>query len=521
MKPKTLSLILVSAMIGCLLSGCGQVAEGKEKEVSVQSSTLDEVAEEASDEPAKSTGTESVENSTADTEKNSAANSSENLSEDEADDYKISESSSESSEVEASENAEGSLEIVEDSTELSEADAGAPLLLLHRVNKNEWNAKNIPYIKHYYSYLSLEKEYAASHSALAESLNEARDEIASHEYDSYTISKEEAQENDEYTFDSSWYTYLRRADSKYLSFVNECTNEGSFDFNRVSYIAHSYYVDSGKEIKLTDIVADEDAFYDLLSEKVKKNVDEVMTDYMGETLDIDKEKVKDIIKTCMECVECSWTLDPQGITFWLDSSVFSPFVISNTVFFSEDTEGKIFNEEFAKDVPDEWIMQMPEGDNTYFDEDDDGEENTIKAATIYDYNPEIENYYLDGFMISYEDDYQRYKENEASDYYFFLIHKDHKNLILDAHYEYENAVMNTYLLENGKIKKGDTAPAALEYSWDETADDEDNAPYYIPTGTDGIRVLVDEDNEAHDVKQDTLSVFMDGKLTLAGGGAEE
>lgn len=114
-------------------------------------------------------------------------------------------------------------------------------------------------------------------------------------------------------------------------------------------------------------------------------------------------------------------------------------------------------------------------------------------------------------------DSKRYDQEEASTYDFFLIHKDHKNLILESHYEYDDAIMSSYLLENGKIKEGDTILAELEYSWNDAEEGQDMAPYYIPVNIDNIRVLVDERNEAHDMTPDILSISMDGKMTLASG----
>ncbi|WP_026671188.1 hypothetical protein [Butyrivibrio sp. AD3002] len=458
MRSKPLSLLLMSTIVCCLFSGCGKKGN------------------DAATAPENNGTTEAAQNSTSDSAGDKSAEKSESAS----------------------------------------PYDGVPPLVLHKTSKYEWNEDNKPYLKHYYSYLSLGKEYAASHSELAKNINDARDDIEAHEYDYYTLSMEEAKEYDDLTFECSWYTYLRRADSKYISFVNECENAGTFDFNVLSYIAHSYYVDSGKEIKLTDIVADEDAFYDLLAEKVKKNVDETLTDYMGEPSNLDKEGIKKSIKTCMQGTGCAWTLDPQGVTFWFDSNVFSPFSTSNTVFFSEDKDGKIFKEEFAKDIPDEWIMMMPGGDNTHFDEDDDGEENTVLSSEITEYDPDFDDYYVSGFMISYEDDYKKYKGEEASSYFIFLMHKDHKNLILESHYEYDYALISAYPLVNGKIKQGDTMLAGLEYAWDEADEDEDAAPFYMPVGTEDIRVLIDEGGEEHDVKADTISVSMDGELYKKG-----
>lgn len=53
--------------------------------------------------------------------------------------------------------------------------------------------------------------------------------------------------------------------NKNLSIINECCRyndyNSGYEFDTYSYKSHSYYVESGKKIELSDIVADEDAFF--------------------------------------------------------------------------------------------------------------------------------------------------------------------------------------------------------------------------------------------------------------------
>lgn len=480
MRRKLTTLILMFSTVCCLLSGCGKTDNSGPK-AEPQKSSVTEVASESYSEKESNAEKETAAEKEAISEKETSTEN----------------------------------EMTDSNSALS--DEGAPVLLLNRASRIERNEDQTPYIYHYYSFLTLEKEYAASHSLLAENLSKARSEIEAHEYDTYMLSVEDAKELKDYTFECSWNTYLRRCDDRYLSFVNECRNSGTFDFDAISYLAHSYYVDSGKEIELTDIIADEDAFYDLLAAKVKEKVDEDLNDYMGESSKLDINEFKARIKKSLDLEDGVWTLDPQGITFWFDSNTFSLFSTSCTVFFFEDKDRKIFKEEFSKDIPDEWIMQMPDSDITYFDEDDSGEVKEVMAYEILDYNEEYDRLILSGFGIRYGDDFKRYDQEEASTYDFFLMHKDHKNLILESHYEYDDAYISTYPLDDGKIKEGDTILAGLEYSWDEAEKEQDIAPYYIPTNMDNIRVLIDERNEAHYMTPDRLSVSTDGKLTLASG----
>ena len=212
MRRKLTTLILMSSIVCCLLSGCGKTDKSGSKAEPLESSVSEEVSESYSEKETTAEKETSTENEITDSESNVS-------------------------------------------------DEEAPVLLLNRASRTEWNEEKKPYIYHYYSFLTLGKEYAASHSLLAENLSKARGEIEAHENDTFMLTVEDAKELKDYTFECSWNTYLRRCDERYLSFVNECRNSGTFDFDAISYLAHSYYVNSGKEIELTDIIADEDVLY--------------------------------------------------------------------------------------------------------------------------------------------------------------------------------------------------------------------------------------------------------------------
>lgn len=297
-----------------------------------------------------------------------------------------SDSTSKDSEANLAENKSIGSEEVPKADGTSDPSDNIPILLLHTDSDYAVNSKNNPAIHVNYNYLALDKEYAQSHEALDKALKSANEEILALESECFDQAKEDLSGSDDYTFDANYYTFFRRADGKYLSFINECCTFGTFDFDYYSFIAHSYYVESGKEIELSDIVADEDAFYAILSEKVKAVVDNDLYSYMGEYSNKDAEDFVEEIKDSLEDGKCSFTLDPQGVTFWFDSNVFSPMCASATVLFCEDADNTIFNEEFSKDIPDEWVMQMPTGDRTYFDAngDEDSQEADNKGGKSED-----------------------------------------------------------------------------------------------------------------------------------------
>ena len=84
---------------------------------------------------------------------------------------------SETAQEDVSEQEEPDGENIPDEEPLQEGSTEAPVLILHRQSAYEWGEDSTPKIKHHFSYLSLDEEYAADHKGLADALGKAGDEI--------------------------------------------------------------------------------------------------------------------------------------------------------------------------------------------------------------------------------------------------------------------------------------------------------------------------------------------------------
>ena len=169
-----------------------------------------------------------------------------------------------------------------------EAQKGVPDILLLRQNEFKYLESSTPAIKHQYTYFMLDGESTGKFKALAASLEDARDEMLAKQHEVWDKDLKSIEENDLITFDETWMVYLRRADEKYLSFVSEFCSEGLFDDGAYTeYTAHSYYVDNGKEIAFSDVIADENAFYDLLADKMYESINEKLQQYYSYDMGID------------------------------------------------------------------------------------------------------------------------------------------------------------------------------------------------------------------------------------------
>ncbi|MCR5001048.1 MAG: SPOR domain-containing protein [Lachnospiraceae bacterium] len=401
-----------------------------------------------------------------------------------------------------------------------------PILLKHRGFKYEHNSNGQLVIDHKYSYLSLGYDQGRSNKELAVSLEEARDELLALEEDKRKDELKALEENEMYSFEEGFNTYVRRADPSVVSFVTEYSAVGEFDGQYYTeYTSHNYYTGSGEEIKLSDIVKDEDAFFDILAGRFKEYFDYANKNVYFTDADADTDTVKKNIKKYMDSGSCSWTLDPYGVTFFLNAYTGLPEGVSQTVFFTDDEDGSIFNEEFSEDAGDEWVTQIPEHIGCYIDTDDDGEAEYVNAYPLTDMKEYegSEEYYVSGLHVGIDGEIRNFKtvmEGGTVYYDTYLMHKKGKTVLLECHDEYDSYFITSYKLAGG-IDEADALRGAFEWSQDDNDSDRDTMlPHYLPLDMDSIRVLMEEDNEARDMTPDMMSIDEDGKMELASGDFE-
>lgn len=399
----------------------------------------------------------------------------------------------------------------------------APILLRHKGSKNEHNNAGKLAINHHYSYFTLDSSFASSHKELAESLLGIRDEILSDEEEKLKTETDSIEENELYSYEENWDTYLRRADNNILSLVTEYVAVGEFDGQYYTeYTSHNFYTENGEEIKLTDVVKDEEAFFDLLAGRLNEYFYYAKKNIYFIDADTDDKKIKEDVKGYLDSGSCAWTLDPYGITFFLDAYTGLPEGVSATVFFSDDKDGSIFDKDFLNDARDEWIIQSPMYIGTYVDLNNDGKTVYFNAHTTTDLHEGegTEYYYISGLYIGVDGAYNTFKTSMpegTSDYDVYLSHKNGKTVAFECHDEYDTGFITSYLLGK-KVEEADAFRGVFEWSEDDYENGTDIVlPHYVPVDADNIRVLKEEDNDARDMTPDILSIDEDGKMELDSG----
>ncbi len=408
--------------------------------------------------------------------------------------------------------------VAEETAPEPETPKGVPNLLLFRQNEYEWKKDNTPAIKQRFSYLMLDGESAKSNEELAASLEAARDEMFSKRKEAKDKELESIKENELISFDDGWKVYLRRADDKYISFVTEYSSEGMFDDGAYTeYTAHTYHVDGGKEITLSDVISDEDAFFDLLTEKMYASIGSKLKEYYSTDIDFDKETLKTDLKGYIKSGELAWTLDPFGVTCYLQAYTRAPFAESGTIQFSEDTDNKIFTDEFRNSAKDEYVIQIPDYVGSYIDVNDSGVPVYVRASESYDYNVEKDDFYLAGLFISCTGDIKSVPTTApgGTDFYnIFLLHRDGGTVLFENHDEYDKSFINTYVLARHEINEAGSIRGCLEWASEKDYDinGEGYTPVYIPTDPSKIRVLTGEGEFAGDWSPAVLDVDPKGNI---------
>ncbi len=388
----------------------------------------------------------------------------------------------------------------EEAVDEEKEEGEAPRLILHRNSTYDWGDDNIPAIKHSISFVTLDKAQEAAYGGLASSLVEAMNEIIDKEKEVWESDMETKKEHEEFHVDESWNTFVRRADGSVTSILNEFCVEGEYDGGFFSdYIAHSYHTDTGKEIAFSEIVKDENKFYDILITKMKDYIDYAKENIYAIDADTDEQELKTEIMGLVESGECAWTLDPFGLTMWVNAYTVLPEAMSATVRFSDDTNGEVFAEEFSKGAKDEWITQIPYYVSSYYDMDDSGKEVYTAASEIIEMK-EVEGgeeYYINGMLVSFDgfvETFNTINPGGTNYYDIFLLHRAGSTILLENHDEYDKYYINTYTLNDDGINMIDSTGAGFAFSEDDTYGHMDTfEPYYIPVDISKFAVVINSE----------------------------
>ena len=310
-----------------------------------------------------------------------------------------------------------------------------------------------------------------------------------------------------------WNIYVRRADSDILSVACQFRSY-NIEGDDVVMTAHTYSMDTGEELALSDVVDDEDAFYKLLARELEACfMREMMlygNDTDGDSFDGEKE-----LKSLLDAGRYSWVLDPQGITYWFENVGDVIGHMSVAVLFSDDEDGKIFNKKYAGNVPDEWIMQIPgKYSDTRFDCDDDGYTDTVSWMTEknegggFTFESGINFFYNDQFYPAV--DICPPNGNLWLNTKAMLVHRDSSTVLVTEHYEDLYPYINTFVLKGDDIER-----AGSEEGGFACPDPDVGSGTYVPQDVSDMDIFVIPDETfPEETEQKSMSIDSSGKITI-------
>ncbi len=147
---------------------------------------------------------------------------------------------------------------------------------------------------------------------------------------------------------------VMRADTQAVSIYTYAYGYSGGAHGNYGYYGNNYDTQTGKELALTDVVIDTDAFFDLVLAKLKTEYEDIYDDFW------DPETRMTELK---ENPEIGWTMTSEGVTVY-----FSPYDLTAYAFGAQaitiyyDEAPEIFEAKYQQ-VPDAYVIPIVEGEN--------------------------------------------------------------------------------------------------------------------------------------------------------------
>ena len=228
---------------------------------------------------------------------------------------------------------------------------------------------------------------------------------------------------------------VRRADNKVLSFTEYSEEYYGGAHGEGGYFGHNFDVNTGKEITISDVVADTTALTELVWKKLEEK-------YKDDLFEEAHETVKDSRKY-------NFTIDPDGLCFYFSPYELAPYaagMLQVKILFDEAPE--LFTGAFGK-MEGSYCMEFGREQSLLADLDGDGRTDEISAACEEDEYGSYARLYVGLNEESYQDEeYYGYGFSPT------LVHldKDHNFLYLQSVFDNDYEAVIPFDLSGGKIR---------------------------------------------------------------------
>lgn len=190
---------------------------------------------------------------------------------------------------------------------------------------------------------------------------------------------------------------LRRADSKVLSVLEECSDYSGGAHGYSYFDCVNFNVQTGEEIALEDVVTDMDSLPKILERELTEKYPDTtfFTEPLSDALD---DYINSDNPLYQELLKFTWTLDYDGVTFYFgsyDIASYSEGVQQVTVSYTEYPH--ILEEKYFKNIPSDYVLRLNDSWLTSdIDLDGDGVTDYIGTVRIY----ETDMYMSDAYNVT-------------------------------------------------------------------------------------------------------------------------
>ncbi|MCR5094859.1 MAG: hypothetical protein K6B72_12905 [Lachnospiraceae bacterium] len=349
----------------------------------------------------------------------------------------------------------------------TESPAGLGIYLQKKVDDQWSESMRQLLISYSYDRIGLTDDTAAAWPELDKKLMVVNDLIATEEGNMFMkdsvavgkmsdieIQKEAEAEGGSIPLTNKWTIDVMRADEELLSFLVKRTDTRG-EYIVSYYDAYNIIPETGEDLALSDVLADPDAVFSIVAEKLRYLYSDFMSGPDGGDEETILKDYADLVKKDLAEGQCaSWALGPEGITFAFDAMTFAPFDAVVSIAFSEDKDGSLFADKWRYPAGEDWVIQLPLYDKVEFDGNDNGETDWIVVQEEFD--PEITEYdYLTGLRVYYNSEDAAVLElgEEMGIQELYLAHRGGKTFLMVGYSEYDWDFIEIYSLEKGKIEQ--------------------------------------------------------------------
>ncbi|MBO4863470.1 MAG: DUF4163 domain-containing protein [Eubacterium sp.] len=298
-------------------------------------------------------------------------------------------------------------------------------------------------------------------------------------------------ENNEYTDEKK--IKLTRVDDQVFSFTESYYSFAGGAHGYAGTFGVNIDTQTGEEIKLSDVITDEDKLIEAIYEKLDKYYPEVRENYE----DADKNVYRYIKGEYKE--DMCWAMMPYGISLFFNAYSLGPYALgAQTITLTYLDDPELFSDKYTADNGD-WVLSREEA---LIDVDGDGKSDHVYMENDYVYHEDYNYSEITATNIYINDNKYTFEENSFDNDSLIIKHDDKYYMYVIGVHENDYRLIDFYELSADGAKKigeyfGNVSPSEMDYDYDSEPN----------SFTDRIGVIYNPNHFYLSYRLDLLSTF--------------